>query len=111
MNLPTYADVVAAEPIVHRHIRPTLLHEWPGLTQLLGCRFYLKHENHTPTTAFKVRGGVHLASRLTDEQRRRGILGCTTGPRSRVGCRRGFGGGIAAGRPRDKSFRFSSTRK
>jgi threonine dehydratase len=46
---------------------------------LLGCRYYLKHENHTPTTAFKVRGGVYLVSRLPPEQKRRGILACTTG--------------------------------
>src|SRR5437773_2734694 len=79
MNLPTYADIVAAAPIVHRYIRPTPLYEWPALSQRLGCRFFLKHENHTPTTAFKVRGGVYLVSRLSEEQRRRGILGCTTG--------------------------------
>lgn len=79
MHLPTYADVVAAAPVVHRHIRPTPLYEWPALSQFLGCRFFLKHENHTPTTAFKVRGGVYLVSKLPDEQRRRGILGCTTG--------------------------------
>lgn len=79
MNLPTYADVVAAALVVHQHIRPTPLYEWPALSKLLGCRFFLKHENHTPTTAFKVRGGVYLVSRLSDEQRRRGILGCTTG--------------------------------
>jgi threonine dehydratase len=79
MDLPTYANVVAAAPIVHRHIRPTPLYEWPALSRMLGCRFYLKHENHTPTTAFKARGGVHLVSRLPGEQKRRGILGCTTG--------------------------------
>jgi threonine dehydratase len=79
LNLPTYADVVAAAPVVHRYIEPTPLYEWPALSQMLGCRFYLKHENHTPTTAFKVRGGVYLVSRLSEEQRRRGILGCTTG--------------------------------
>ncbi len=79
MNLPTYSDIVAAAPVVHRHIRPTPLYEWPALSNLLGCRFFLKHENHTPTTAFKVRGGVNLVSRLADEQRRCGILGCTTG--------------------------------
>jgi threonine dehydratase len=79
MDLPTYADVAAAAPVVRRHIPPTPLYEYPALSALLGCRFFLKHENHTPTTAFKVRGGVYLVSRLTDEQRRRGILGCTTG--------------------------------
>ena len=79
MDLPTYVDVVAAAPVVRRHIPPTPLYEYPALSALLGCRFYLKHENHTPVTAFKVRGGVYLVSRLSDEQRRRGILGCTTG--------------------------------
>src|SRR5262249_46763708 len=79
MALPTYADVVSAAAIVHRHLSPTPLYEWPALSRLLGCRYYLKHENHTPTTAFKVRGGIHVVSRLSDEQKRRGILGCTTG--------------------------------
>jgi threonine dehydratase len=79
MEFPTYADVLAAAPVVHRHILPTPLYEYPALSSMLGCRFFLKHENHTPTTAFKVRGGVYLVSRLSEEQRRRGILGCTTG--------------------------------
>jgi threonine dehydratase len=79
MELPTYADVVAAAPVVRRYLRPTPLYEWPALSRLLGCRYYLKHENHTPTTAFKVRGGIHLVSRLPPEQRERGIIGCTTG--------------------------------
>ena len=79
MDLPTYADVVAAAPIVHRHLRPTPLYEWPALSRLLGCRYFLKHENHQPTTAFKVRGGVHLVARLPEAQKRRGVLGCTTG--------------------------------
>jgi threonine dehydratase len=79
MDLPTYADVVAAEPVVRRHVKPTPLYEWPALSKLLGFRYLLKHENHTPTTAFKVRGGVNLVARLPDEQKRAGVLGCTTG--------------------------------
>jgi threonine dehydratase len=79
MRIPTYEDVQAAAPIVHRYVPPTPLYEWPSLSALLGCRYYLKHENHTPTTAFKVRGGINLVSRLRDEEKRRGIIGCTTG--------------------------------
>lgn len=79
MNAPTYADVTAAAPVVHAYMKPTPLYEWPALSRLLGCRYSLKHENHTPTTAFKVRGGIYLVSRLSDEQKRRGIIGCTTG--------------------------------
>ena len=79
MDEPTYADVLAAAPVVRRYLLRTALYEYPALSTLLGCRFYLKHENHTPTTAFKVRGGIYLVSRLSDEQQRNGILGCTTG--------------------------------
>src|SRR5438876_2572657 len=79
MNPPTYADVLAAAPVVRAHLRPTPLHEWPALSGLLGCRYLLKMENHTPTTAFKVRGGIYLVSRLSADEKRRGILGCTTG--------------------------------
>jgi threonine dehydratase len=79
MDLPTYDDVLAAAPVVRRHVKPTPLYEWPALSRLLGCRYFLKHENHTPTTAFKVRGGIHLVSRLPAEQKRLGIIGCTTG--------------------------------
>ena len=57
MNAPTYADIAAAAAVVHAYIKPTPLYEWPALSRLLGCRYFLKHENHTPTTAFKVRGG------------------------------------------------------
>jgi threonine dehydratase len=79
MNAPTYAEIVGAAPVVHRFIKPTPLNEWPALSQLLGCRYFLKHENHTPTTAFKVRGGINVVARLPEEQRRRGIIGCSTG--------------------------------
>ncbi len=79
MNAPTYADVAAASEVVRAYLKPTPLYEWPALSRLLGCRYFLKHENHTPTTAFKVRGGIYLVSRLSGEQKRRGIIGCTTG--------------------------------
>jgi threonine dehydratase len=71
--------VLAAAPVVRRFIRPTPLIEWPALSDALGFRFYLKHENHNPTAAFKVRGGIYLVSRLTADEKARGVLGCTTG--------------------------------
>ncbi len=79
MHLPTYHDVVRAKEVVRRHLLPTLLYDWPLLRQRLGLQIFLKHENHQPTGAFKVRGGVNLVSQLSDEDRRRGIIGCTTG--------------------------------
>src|SRR5262249_47944817 len=79
MNIPSFSDIEAAAPVGHRYLKPTPLYEWPALSRLLGFRYFLKHENHTPTTAFKVRGGIYLVSRLSHEQKRRGIIGCTTG--------------------------------
>lgn len=78
-DLPVYADVVRAVGVVRPFVRPTPLYEWPELSAALGCRFLLKHENHAPTGAFKVRGGVHLLHHLCAEERGRGVIACTTG--------------------------------
>ena len=75
----SYNDVSQACDTVYRYLRPTLLNEWPLLKQRLGFRYLLKHENHQPTGAFKVRGGINLVSRLAAEQKQRGIISCTTG--------------------------------
>ena len=75
----SYQDVLDALPRVHAVLQPTALHHWPGLSELVGCRFYLKHENHQPVGAFKVRGGINLVSTLTELQRQAGLLGVSTG--------------------------------
>lgn len=74
-----YQHVIDALPRVHSVLRPTLLRSWPGLTKLLGFDFYLKHENHQPVGAFKVRGGVNLVSTLSDNERRNGLVAVSTG--------------------------------
>ena len=74
-----YKDVIQAREQVYEYLRPTLLNEWPLLKERLGFRYLLKHENHQPTGAFKVRGGINLLSRLPEEQKQRGIISCTTG--------------------------------
>jgi len=80
VTLPvSYDDVLAALPRVHALLRPTPLYEWPGLTKLLGFPFWLKHENHQPVGAFKVRGGINFVNTLSDDQRRAGIIGVSTG--------------------------------
>lgn len=53
-------ELEQASKIVHRVVNPTLQNNWPQLCQSLECDVWVKHENHTPTTAFKVRGGVYL---------------------------------------------------
>jgi threonine dehydratase len=75
----TCNDVLDALPRVHAVLRPTLLRNWPGLSERLGCELHLKHENHQPVGAFKVRGGINLVGTLSEAERRDGILGVTTG--------------------------------
>ena len=79
MNPVDYHDVMQARERIYQYLRPTLLNEWPLLKKQLGFRYLLKHENHQPTGAFKVRGGINLVSRLPAEQKQRGIISCTTG--------------------------------
>ena len=50
-----------------------------GLNDLLGTEVWVKHENHQPVGAFKVRGGVNLVSQLGEEERRRGLIAASTG--------------------------------
>ena len=53
-----------ARDVVARHMLPTPQYRWPGLCSLAGCEVWLKHENHTPIGAFKVRGGLVLMDEL-----------------------------------------------
>lgn len=46
--------------LVHARMSPTPLHDWPQLSALVGANLWVKHENHAPTGAFKVRGGITL---------------------------------------------------
>ncbi len=79
MTSSGYHDVTEARERVYQYLRPTLLNEWPLLKQRLGFRYLLKHENHQPTGAFKVRGGINLVSRLSEQPVQQGIISCTTG--------------------------------
>ncbi len=55
-----------AREVVARHVPPTPQYVWPGLCGLAGGEVWLKHENHTPIGAFKVRGGIVLLAELQD---------------------------------------------
>jgi threonine dehydratase len=76
---PTFADVLAAAKRIGRHLRPTPLYRYTGLDDLTGAQVWVKHENHQPTGAFKVRAGINVLSCLTDEQRRGGVMAASTG--------------------------------
>jgi len=73
------ADVLAARQRIAPYLRPTPLFRYPALDTLTGTRTWVKHENHQPVGAFKVRGGVNLISQLTEAERRRGVIAASTG--------------------------------
>jgi threonine dehydratase len=76
---PTFADVLDAARQIRPYLPPTPLRRYPSLERLVGTELYVKHENHNPTGAFKVRGGINLVSRLSDDERRRGVIAASTG--------------------------------
>src|SRR3954470_23350099 len=78
MRAPTLADVYAARPRVARIVRPSPLLQHPLLAAETGLDIRVKHENHNPTGAFKVRGGANLIASLSAEERR-GVITATTG--------------------------------
>lgn len=75
----TYNDVLDAERRLRPYLAPTLLRSYPLLDEALGMHVLVKHENHQPTSAFKVRNGLAVISSLSDEQRRRGVVAASSG--------------------------------
>ena len=70
----------AAARLVHAVFPPTPQYAWPLLAQRAGCEVWVKHENHTPTGAFKLRGGLVYMDRLKRERPEvRGVISATRG--------------------------------
>ena len=75
---PSLTDIRDAQQIVYRTLTPTPLMRHPLLDSESGLTIRVKHENHNPTGAFKIRGGLNLVSRLPAAERR-GVITATTG--------------------------------
>src|SRR3954451_16069262 len=78
MQEPTLNDVYAARDRVYRAMRPSPLLRHPLLAAASGLDIFVKHENHNPTGAFKVRGGLNLIGSLSADDKR-GVITATTG--------------------------------
>ena len=73
-------DVEDAAAIVQTAMPPTAQYAWPLLAKRTGCEVWVKHENHTPTGAFKVRGGLVYMDRVKREQPGlKGVISATRG--------------------------------
>jgi threonine dehydratase len=71
--------VRAARERIAPHLQPTPLYPNGALSELVGTEIFVKHENHLPIGAFKVRGGVNLVSQLSEDERRSGVVTASTG--------------------------------
>jgi threonine dehydratase len=78
-QVPTLLDVLDAQRRIRPHLQPTPLYTYGALDELLGAEVLVKHENHQPTGAFKVRGGINLISQLSADERERGVIAASTG--------------------------------
>lgn len=76
---PTFTDVLEAAKQIRPYLSPTPLRHYPAIDRLVGTEVHVKHENLNPTGAFKVRGGVNLVSRLSEDERRAGVIAASTG--------------------------------
>jgi len=63
-NLPTLSQIEAAAQVVYREFQATPQYRWALLSQRLGSDCWVKHENHTPVGAFKIRGGLSYFEHL-----------------------------------------------
>ncbi len=79
MNRPTLTDVLEARKTIAPYVSPTPLISYPALDSYLGAEVRLKHENHHPMGAFKVRGGINLLAHLDEDQLRQGLITASTG--------------------------------
>lgn len=64
----TAASLALARERVGRHVEPSPTRRWPLLERFTGTETWVKHENHNPTGAFKVRGGLNYLARLLTER-------------------------------------------
>src|SRR3990172_1489797 len=86
--MTTIAELEAAATLVHQVVPPTPQYRWPLLAARCGCEVWVKHENHTPIGAFKLRGGLVYR----DELRRAepGLAGVISATRGNHGQSIGF---------------------
>jgi threonine dehydratase len=79
MPLPTLSDIEAAARIVSREFQATPQYRWALLSERLGTDCWVKHENHTPVGAFKIRGGLTYFEHLRQTGMPASVISATRG--------------------------------
>jgi threonine dehydratase len=68
MQLPSLAQIREAQSLVYRHMPPTPQYSWPLINRRLKAEAWIKHENHSPVGAFKLRGALVYGTWLAETQ-------------------------------------------
>src|SRR5215472_9136799 len=80
MMLPSPAQIHEAQSVIYRFMAPTPQYTWPLINQRLGTEVWIKHENHTPVGAFKLRGALVYLDWLKQSQPElAGVVAATRG--------------------------------
>ncbi len=79
MKLPIFTDLLRARNTIAPYLWPTPLHRWKSLDEEVGAQVWVKHENHQPIAAFKIRGGINFISHLDEDSREKGVITASTG--------------------------------
>ncbi len=91
------ADLEQACQLVYQQMEPTPQYAWPLLSEVTGCETWVKHENHTPTGAFKVRGGITFVDWVRRTQADvRGLVTATRGNHGQSQSRAAIEAGLSA---------------
>ncbi|WP_417425953.1 threonine dehydratase [Hoeflea sp.] len=91
------SEIEQAATLVHRQMPPTPQYSWPLINQEIGAEVWVKHENHTPTGAFKVRGGITFIDWLKrNRPEARGICTATRGNHGQSQARAATAAGLTA---------------
>jgi len=77
--LPTLSQIESTQPLVYSVLPATPQYHWPLLGEWLGAEVWLKHENHMPVGAFKVRGGLVYFADLARNDQVREVITATRG--------------------------------
>ena len=93
----TLLDLEQAAKLIYREMLPTPQYQWPQLNHHIGASLWVKHENHTPTGAFKVRGGISFIDWVRKSQPKiKGIITATRGNHGQSQARAALAQGIPA---------------
>lgn len=80
MTLPSLDRIREAQNVLYRYMPPTPQYIWPLINQRLGAEVWIKHENHSPVGAFKIRGAlIYLEWLRREDPGLKGVVAATRG--------------------------------